>query len=196
MKFIFGAMLAVSLIAATIYYETLSSQESHSVPLNSVTFTGTRSFEFQESNVTELTTAAGSTVEGAIEMNIVLPTPLLVYILDQGFNQTNPSLPLGISVTLTIYGNSYNVPSMHELPFDSFTGLPSTTVKLVNTTLGKTSIQFTINVGNTVPSGVYNLEILFKSILKGDMVPSSLRNSGVDTIYGYGEYYTIILYVQ
>lgn len=161
-------------------------------------FAGTISFQFGGSNVTELTVAAGSATQGTILMNITQAAPFLIYINDGGgrFNQTGPTLPPGISVSLNMYGKRYDVPTVYEVPFDNHTSLPLSTVPLVPTALGNTSVQYAISVASTVPAGVYNVDILFKSILKNDMVPSGARDQGIETMYGYGAYYTVILHVQ
>jgi hypothetical protein len=158
-------------------------------------FVGTISFQFENTNFSELTVAAGSAVQSTVLMNIFQAAPLLIFVDDSGIeiNQTAPTLPPGISVSLRMYGNSYNVPSVYEVAFDNFTGLPLSTVQLVPTTLGETSIQYTINVASSVPAGVYNVKILFKSMLKGDMLPAGYS---YDSLYGYGEVYIVILHVQ
>lgn len=192
---IVGAILAASLVAAIIYYGVPSLQENRTLPSNSVAFAGTISFQFEGSNISELTTPAGSAVQGTVLMNISQAAPLLIYVADSGtdINQTTPTLPPGISVSLEMYGNSYNVPSVYEVAFNDTTGLPLSTVQLVPTTLGETSIQYTINVASSVPAGVYNVKILFVSMLKGDMLPAGYP---YDYRYGYGDYYTVILHVQ
>jgi len=159
-----------------------------------INFAGTISFQFENTNVSELTVAAGSAVQGTVLMNISQAAPLLIYVDDSGIeiNQTTPTLPPGISVSLEMYGNSFNVPLVYEVAFNDTTGLPLST-QLVPTTLGETSIQYTINVASSVPTGVYNVKILFKSMLMGDMLPAGYL---YDYLYGYGEYYTVILHVQ
>ena len=139
--------------------------------------------------------AAGSAGQGTILISITQAAPLLVFVDDSGtlVDQSTPTLPQGISVSLNMYGKSYDVPSVYEVPFNATTSLPLSTAQLVPTTLGETSIQYTVSVANTVPAGVYNVNIAFQSILKGDMLPAGYL---YDSLYGYGQWYTVILKVQ
>lgn len=189
LRSVVGAILAASLVAAIIYYSVPAVQENRSSlsnALNTLGFVGTVSFQFVGSDVSELIVAASSAGQGTILMNITQAAPFLIYIDDSGalLNQSTPTLPPGISVSLNMYGKRYDVPSIYEVPLNDSTGLPLSTVQLVPTTLGETTVQYTISVTSAVPTGVYNVNIVFRNIL----------NNG--THYGYAAEYVVILHVQ
>jgi hypothetical protein len=176
-KWAVTAILAASLIATFFY---LAPGISSTTGLNS-SVTNARSaglpitFGFVGSNYTQwVTAAAGSTVHGTIILSILQVAPLRFYIDDIGYN-TSSTLPAGISISLNIYGNTYDPPLLSS----NYSQPP-----LVSTALGETNVQYAISVANSVPSGVYYIGILCWSFQKNG------------TVYDQGAVYEVILNVQ
>jgi len=180
------AVLAVSLVAAAIYYlvETPISTSSS----GSMSFAGPITFRFLGDNSTEATVVAGSTVQGTIPVNITGASWLNFYVDDRGtlFNTTKPTLPAGISVSLSMYGNSYDAVSLTA-------AYANQSLPLVPTTQGETSVQYAVSAASNVPAGVYKVLIVFQSVTND----GELYGFEKGTLhYGYAAVYEVILYVQ
>ncbi|MGD0159258.1 MAG: hypothetical protein ABSB89_03060 [Candidatus Bathyarchaeia archaeon] len=164
---------------------------------NDITYVGPISFQFSGGNASELTVASGSAGKGTIQVNVTEADPLLIYdYAGGGFNQSATALPAGLSVSLNMYGNLYDVPQINQVALDNATALPLSTVPLIPTTLGETTFQYTINTASTVPAGTYTIHISFLPILQGDEVPASTRAAGINEMQGLGEVYAVTINVQ
>jgi hypothetical protein len=183
------AILAVSLVAAAIHYlvETPISTSSSS----SMSFAGPITFRFLGNNSTEATVVAGSSVQGTIPVNITGASWLNFYVDDRGtlFNTTKPTLPAGISVSLNMYGNSYDAVSLTA----AYANQSISAVPLVPTTQGETNFQYTVSAASSVPAGVYKVLIVFQSVTND----GELYGFEKGTLhYGYAAVYEVILHVQ
>lgn len=146
---------------------------------NGVSYAGPITFEFVGSNSTAATAAAGSTVQGAITVDILQAAPMRFLIDDRGYNTSVSTLPAGISISLNVYGNSYS-----PLLLSNAATQPVNTAPLVPTTLGETTVQYAISVANSVPNGAYDFGIVCLSFL----------NNG--TLRGLAQTYEVTLSVQ
>jgi hypothetical protein len=181
-KWAVGAILAASLIATFFYLApgisenpVPASGSSTSGLNNSVSWAGIITFEFVGSNSTEATAAAGSTVQGAITIDILQAAPLRFYIDDRGYNTSVSTLPAGISISLNVYGNTYYPPLLSSAEYQP---------PLIPTALGETAVQYEITVAKSVSTGVYDIRILCLSFF----------NNG--TLTDQGMEYLVTLHVQ
>jgi hypothetical protein len=146
---------------------------------NSVTLVGPITFRFVGGNSSALTVVAGSTVYGTMSIDVLQAAPLRFYIDDRRYNATGSTLPAGISISFNMYGNSYD-PFLLSTEDDQ----PLSAARLIPTTLGVTTVRYTISSASNVPKGVYGIRIVCWSFL----------NNG--TIYNRPESYWVTLSVQ
>lgn len=180
---LFGVVCLALLSSIMIFHviefnqSALSSTPQHTS--SSVSFAGPITFGFVGGNSSAVTVAAGSTVHGAITIDILQAAPLRFYIDDRGYNTSSSTLPAGVSISLNVYGNSYAPSSLSQSATQ-----PLSTTPLVATTLGETTVQYTISVASSVPKGAYDIRIVCWSFL----------NNG--THYDQPEVYEVTLSVQ
>jgi hypothetical protein len=162
----------------------------------SLYFAGDPAFQFEGSNVSELTVAAGSSAQGVVPMKIVDAFSFNFYVDDRGtvFNTTKPTLPSGISVSIGMYGNRYDAVSLTDVYANpSLPLVPTTRLPLVSTTIGETSVRYTVNVASGVPAGAYKVLIVFQSVTND----GELYGFEKGTLhYGYADIYEVLLHVQ
>jgi len=161
---------------------------------NGITSGSVRSFQFENGNRSELTVAAGSSVKGTVPIKITSGFFFNFYVDDRGFNTTKSSLPPGISVCIDLYGNRYDAVPLTVVYADrSLPLFPSSLLPLAPTSLGVTSVEYTLSVASDVPAGVYTVLIIFQSVTNDG---EAYRCEKGSLHYGYAVYYEVVLHVQ
>ncbi len=130
------------------------------------------------SNASELTVNRGSTVRGTISINVLKADPLRIFVNDNIFNATEPSMPQGVTVSVNMDGHDVSVPYRTSIPEKP------NIADLQTTTLGQNSIQYTISASKDAPAGTYRIRLSIQSWL----------SDGTKWEYGLG--YEVILHVQ
>jgi hypothetical protein len=166
---------------------------SSNSPSYSQSFSGPVTFQLG-SNVSELSVTAGSSVQGAVPIKITGVFSFNFYVDDRGFNTTKSALPAGISVSLDMYGKSYDAVPLTVMfaNLGSPPLVPAALLQLVPTDLGETAVQYTVSVASSVPAGVYNVLIVFQSVTNTGELYGFERGT---LHYDYGAIYKVILYV-
>jgi hypothetical protein len=165
---------------------------------NGLTNAAPITFEFVESNFADLTVAAGSEVQGTIPIKINGTFSFIFWLDDRGFNTTESTLPEGISVSINMYGKTYRAESVTSLFKKYSTLLPAVQVDQspippVSTALGETTIQYTVTAASSVPTGVYDVKIVFQCVTNDGELAGFEKGSWRSS---YGAAFKVILHVQ
>jgi hypothetical protein len=139
-------------------------------PVSQITWVGPHDFKLAQ-NTTSLSVASGSSVSGTIPVQVLNKTLTIFYLADEGFNTTKSVLPTGISVSLQPYGKQYQPLHSSQIGANSS---QLATIPAVATTIGNTTIPFTISVASDVPAGTYNVKIGIASLIKNPIDPTKI----------------------
>ncbi len=168
-------IVAIAASAAGVYaYEdagkptvssTASSSQINSPPnqVSQITWVGPHDFKLAQ-NSTTLNVAPGSNVSGSIPVQVLNNASTIFYVADEGLNTTKSVLPSGISVSLHPYGKQYQPQRSSQIGEANSSKLA--TIPTVATTVGNTTIPYTISVASNVPPGTYSVKIALASLVK------------------------------
>lgn len=197
-KIVFAVAIVMIIVVLALNNGINAEPNSTQAPYtrNGITSGNVRSFQFENGNRSELTVAAGSSVKGTVPIKITSGFFFNFYVDDRGwvYNTTKPSLPAGISVSIEMYGNSYDAVPLTVVYADrSLPLFPSSLLPLAPTSLGVTSVEYTLSVASDVPAGVYTVLIIFQSVTNDG---EAYRCEKGSLHYGYAIYYEVVLHVQ
>src|SRR5207245_720338 len=111
------------------------------------------------SNTSSIVLSPSSNQSGQYSLRVTQSLPIRFFIEDQGFNGSNP-VPSGINVKISLGAKSYDIERVSEI-FANGIGPTNSSNPLISTTgLARMTVNYTIQMANTVPPGQYTITIV------------------------------------
>jgi hypothetical protein len=153
--FLVGLLVLPTIFLMSIYLGSSPAQKN--LPNGSISFPKP-SVEIKGPNSSILAVSRGSSADGQYSLSILQSLPIRFFLDDRGFNNSI-NLPVGVTVKISVNGQTYNLESLSEL-FNSGKVPTNSSNPVIPTAASSVMmVNYEVETSSTVPPGQYMVTI-------------------------------------